>query len=108
MFALDDGMLPPRTILLTYGLNTALDYFPIGAGFSNYGTSAAFKFYSPLYTRYDFADIWGMSEENSSFIFDNSLGLLLGQFGFLGVVVYGAFFIALIQIAHRYTYGLFL
>lgn len=75
-----------RNILLKYGLVTALTYFPVGAGFGTYGTAVARDTYSALYTRYEFYRYWGLAEEGG-FMTDNYWPAIMGEFGFLGLLL---------------------
>ena len=76
----------PRALLIRYGFETAKDYFPLGSGFATYGSEMAARYYSPLYYRYGFNTIWSMSGGNSgqSTLKDVYIGMILGQFGFIG------------------------
>lgn len=76
-----------RAVLLRYGIKTAVDYFPLGAGFGSYGTYAA-KFYrSPLYDQYNFSGYYGLSEDYGAFLTDNYWPAILAEFGFAGAIL---------------------
>ena len=85
----------PRMTLIKYGFVTAKDYFPLGSGFGTYGSDVAAKNYSMLYVKYGFEHRWGMSRELTSFLNDCYLGMVIGQFGYLGAII---FFIMLVYI----------
>lgn len=78
----------PRMTLIKYGYITAQEYFPFGSGFSTYGSDMAAKNYSVLYYRYGFNERYGLSEEFSFALNDCYLGMMLGQFGFVGSIFY--------------------
>ena len=77
----------PRIVLLNYGLKTALAYFPLGSGFATYGSPVAASYYSPLYQLYGFNNKYGMSKTDTSFLNDNYWPTIIGQFGFLGLII---------------------
>lgn len=84
----------PRAILIKYGIVTANTYFPLGGGFATWGSDAAGKYYSPLYSRY------GLNMRNA-FIYDYAggtalddayLGMAIGQFGWVATILLGIVF----------------
>lgn len=77
----------PRFILYKYGYEIAKRFFPIGAGFATYGSNPSVVYYSPLYYEYNIASHWGMSEDNALFLNDNYWPMIIGQFGFLGLIL---------------------
>lgn len=79
----------PRARLLVYAFVTANKYFPIGSGFSTYGSSMAASHYSKLYTLYGFNRQFGMSEDTSSFLMDSYYPMIIGETGYLGMVLFG-------------------
>lgn len=78
----------PRSVFVIYGLETANDYFPFGSGYSTYGSNMAKINYSPLYTEYGFNNIWGMNEEEQQFLNDNFWPMIMGQYGWIGLIIY--------------------
>lgn len=63
-----------------------VDYIPFGPGLGTFGTSASAKtYYSPLYYKYDLADIWGMSPSDRGAFNADSFYPSLAQFGFFGL-----------------------
>lgn len=80
----------PRAMLLAFGFVTANKYFPLGAGFGAYGSNMARVHYSPLYDQYGFTHMYGMGEdtEEVSFLNDNFWPMIMGQYGWFGVVLY--------------------
>lgn len=77
----------PRAILLKYSIITANKYFPLGTGFSTYGSEMAWRDYSVLYILYGFNNLYGMSENNGAFLNDNYWPMLLGQTGYFGAII---------------------
>lgn len=82
----------PRNTFIVFGIRTANDFFPLGSGFSTFGSAEASKHYSPLYFKYGFDKMWGMSPEYGPFLSDTYWPMALGQFGWFGfalmIVVY--------------------
>lgn len=74
-----------RSVLLRYGITTAREYWPLGAGFGSYGTAAAKSYWSSLYNKYEFNNYYGMSQENGQFLTDNYWPAIAGEFGFVGL-----------------------
>lgn len=70
---------------MTYktSLKILYDYLPFGPGFGTFACNGAWKFYSPLYYKYNLNDIWGL-DEGGGFICD-SYYPTLAQFGIVGV-----------------------
>lgn len=74
----------PRPILIHNGFVTALRYFPFGSGFATFGSNMAAVHYSPLYYEYGFDSIASLAI-NSPYLNDAYLGMLVGQFGLIGL-----------------------
>lgn len=81
-----------RYNLIKYGLVTLKRFFPIGSGFSTYGSDMAFKNYSKLYREYDFNSVFGLAEDDGKFSNDGIWGEIFGQFGFVGTIIFIAIF----------------
>lgn len=78
-----------RFELMRGGIEVARDYFPTGSGFATFGsaiTSDA-QWYSSLYDYYDLSSVWGLSREYSAFISDSYWPTVLGQSGWMGLLV---------------------
>lgn len=82
-----DDVNSPRLVLILFGFITANTFFPLGAGFGTYGSAVANKLYSPLYIRYGFRKSYALSnlEGGGTVLNDNYLGMLAGQFGYIGI-----------------------
>ncbi len=78
----------PRMRLIKYGFRTANTYFPFGSGFSTYGSDMAAKNYSKLYDYYGFNEFFGLSRDISFGLNDCYMGMLFGQFGYIGTVLF--------------------
>lgn len=78
----------PRHIFFKYAFKTASDYFPLGSGFGTYGSDQAARNYSLLYYRYGFDTLNGMNPENGAFLSDTFWPMAIGQFGWIGCLLY--------------------
>ena len=70
---------------LTYktSLQILWDYLPFGSGMGSFACNGAWKYYSPLYYKYNLNGIWGL-DEGGGFICD-AYYPTLAQFGIVGV-----------------------
>lgn len=84
-----------RYQLLTKSVQIAIDHFPLGAGFATFGSYVSSQYYSPLYGIYGISNVHGLSAGSGTFISDSFWPMILGQFGWLGLVCYGAVLLAL-------------
>lgn len=73
---------------MTYktSLKILWDYFPLGSGMGSFACNGAWKYYSPLYYKYDLNRIWGL-DEGGGFICD-AYYPTLAQFGVIGVFLF--------------------
>lgn len=81
----NEGMARPMTYKTS--LKILSDYIPFGPGMGTFACNGAWKFYSPLYYKYNLNDIWGMSDASlgsGCFICD-AYYPSLAQFGIVGV-----------------------
>lgn len=78
----------PRNLLIRYGFVTANEYFPFGSGFATYGSDQALKNYSPLYYQYGFHKRFGLSPEKGMFLNDCYMGMVFGEYGYFGAVIF--------------------
>lgn len=77
----------PRYTLYKYGIETANRYFPLGSGFATYGSNMAGEYYSNLYVEYGFNDLYGMGEDDGGFLNDNYWPMVMGEFGWIGLIL---------------------
>lgn len=83
----------PRRLFFDYSIKTANDYFPLGSGFGTFGSDQAARNYSKLYYQYGFDQLYGMNPENGSFLSDTFWPMALGQFGWIGSIIYLLIFV---------------
>lgn len=77
-----------RSKLLAKGIEIAKEYCPIGAGFASYATHASGVYYSDIYMRFHLNHVWGLEKKNFMFLSDCFWPAILGQFGFLGLIIF--------------------
>lgn len=79
----------PRAILLRNGANIANEYFPLGAGFATFGSEMSGRYYSPLYIQYGMSTkrAFTYSSTTVNYINDTYLGMVMGQFGWIGTIL---------------------
>lgn len=92
---------PARFALHAKSIIVAIDHFPLGSGFSTFGSHFSRVSYSPLYQHYGLNGIWGLSPENPSFVADTQISPIIAELGLVGSVFY---FLYLRQI-FRYSFG---
>jgi len=68
------------------------DYIPFGSGLASFGTTAAARYYSPIYYEYHLDNIWGLYPENPMFLAD-AFYPTLAQYGLVGVFFFLWFWI---------------
>ncbi len=91
-----------RRIFFEYAFKTANHYFPLGSGFATYGSAEAAKHYSILYVKYKFYTHWGMAEgNNGQFLYDTYWPMVIGQFGWIGTVLFGYSYINIFKSVQR-------
>ncbi|MCH3973183.1 MAG: hypothetical protein LKE53_10600 [Oscillospiraceae bacterium] len=83
----------PRYLFFSYGAKTANTYFPLGSGFSTFGSDQAARVYSPLYYQYGFHRLFGMNTKDGSFLSDTFWPMGIAQFGWIGFVLYTAVYV---------------
>lgn len=87
----------PRSNLLRYGFKTMIDYFPLGSGLATYGTDAAVKYYSPLYYKYGFANVYGLSPAFPMYAHDTYWPAIFAEFGLIGALLLGLYLFKLFK-----------
>lgn len=86
----------PRRIFFESAIDTSREYFPLGLGFGSYGSDAAAKFYSPVYNYLGFNGLYGLNPGGGA-LNDNYFASILGQFGWLGLLILVFIFLIIIN-----------
>lgn len=93
------GYTAARSALILIGFDLADKYFPFGIGFGAFSG----KYYTSLYSMYNVQNILGLSIDNPSYTGDMFWPILLGEVGYLGLVMYiTALFLTFTIIINRY------
>lgn len=69
-------------------IEIAYDHFPLGAGYSTFGSSFSASPYSILYSDYGLSHIYGLSENYPNYIADTQLSPMFAELGFFGLLTY--------------------
>ena len=77
-----------RSVLLRTSLKIAQDFFPLGSGFGTFASAVSAEPYSKIYYMYHIQNVWGLSKDHPIFISDSFWPMLLGQCGYLGLLIY--------------------
>ena len=89
----------PRQMFVAGAVEVVKEYFPLGAGFATYGSSAAAHHYSPLYYKLGFSERWGMTKKTPQYLNDNYLPMIFGEFGLIIAIVF-------LLLIYKYCYKL--
>lgn len=87
-YSADAGDDIARKVLTEYAIRIANDFFPLGAGFGTYGSFQSGEHYSKLYYLYKMNHVWGLTPNGHWFISDTFWPMIIGQFGWFGMVAY--------------------
>lgn len=78
-----------RTGLYIVGFELSNDYFPLGSGLGTYGTNISKWNFSPIYEKYNLIYSQGFAQGTGNFpISDVFWPYIVGQWGYLGLVIY--------------------
>lgn len=78
----------PRAIMFRDSIQLMLEHFPFGTGYATYGSIMATNYYSVLYRKLGYNNYYGLSEAYSSYLTDGFWPSVLGQFGFVGTILF--------------------
>jgi len=84
-----------RKVLNETSIKIAMDYFPLGIGFATFGSHFSMVYYSSVYYLYGINNVWGLVEGQVSYASDVFWPMILGQFGFVGLIAYVLFIFVL-------------
>ncbi len=85
-----------RGILLVKSIDIGNDFFPWGTGFGTYASFFSGEYYSWVYAKYGIDKVWGITADNPAFIADQFWPMVLGQFGYFGLLAYMLIMVAFI------------
>ena len=85
-----------RFVLYATSISIFVDYLPFGSGLASFATHTSGYYYSPLYSKYDIDNVWGISKNDWSFIADTYYPSL-AQFGIVGICLFILFWLYLLK-----------
>lgn len=77
-----------RARALKASIQIANDYFPTGSGFASFGTTMSGRYYSKAYEVYGLSERWGFTEEHYGYVSDGGWATIIGQFGYIGTIIF--------------------
>lgn len=77
-----------RGIILVTSIDVANDFFPLGTGFGTYSSFFSGKYYSWVYSTYHIDHVYGITRDYYYFVADQFWPMILGQFGWIGLIIY--------------------
>ncbi len=77
-----------RRVLTETSVEIANDNFPIGTGFGTFANFVSGENYSPVYELYGISNVQGLEEGKANFLSDTFWPMIIGQFGYLGTILY--------------------
>lgn len=77
----------PRFILISSSWELFIDNFPFGAGAGTFASGVARQYYSPVYSQLGFENFYGLNSVDGRFLNDSFWPIVLGQYGFLGLLI---------------------
>jgi O-antigen ligase len=89
--------LAPRSLLYQYALLFLRKRFPFGLGFSFFGGKIASDFYSPIYESLGWKNTYILGE-NSPFLLDAYFPTIIGETGFIGIVLFICLVVRMIKL----------
>ena len=100
MYFTNTGDVTARFALLNGSINILKDYFPLGVGFSKFGSYYASVNYSEYYYKYNLYWVYGLKPNDVFFGTDTFWPAIMGETGILGTLLY----IIMIIIIFKFLY----
>lgn len=91
----------PRAQLTKTAIKIASDFFPLGSGYGSFASFYSGVYYSPLYEQYGISHVYGMTIDNTSYLSDTCWPIVIGQFGWIGTVMFLGALVSLILIVQK-------
>lgn len=82
------GSSAARGAFYIFGIESAVNFFPLGSGFCTFASTLSHTYYSPLYYDYNMQYISGITPDDGSYAGDTFWPNIFGQYGFLGLFFY--------------------
>lgn len=77
-----------RWLMIYYGTEIALNNFPVGTGAATFGT--AFSYNADVYNEIGIAEVPSVREQTGG-VHDSNFGSIMGEFGFIGFLIFYGF-----------------
>lgn len=87
-FLQKNSMVNARGALTYKGFEIAQSYFPIGTGLGTFASAPSADHYSQVYRIFGISDVYGLTSDNPILMSDVFWPMILGQTGYLGLIVY--------------------
>ena len=94
-----------RAVLLKTSFKIASDKLPIGTGFASFGTVASGEYYSNVYKEYGLINQQGLTIKDHSFVGDGGVATIIGQFGYLGTIIFAVCIAFVIKYVFKHIKG---
>ncbi|HPF97201.1 MAG TPA: hypothetical protein PLZ00_07275 [Mangrovimonas sp.] len=75
-----------RAVVTYYSFIIAFDFFPFGTGFGTFSSFYSGFYYSWVYDLYGISNVYGIKRAYWNFVADQYWPMVLGQFGYLGLL----------------------
>lgn len=92
-----------RFLLYKYSFVIAKSNFPLGSGFGSFASFVSGKYYSPLYYYYGLNNTYGLSPDMYNFISDTFWPMIIGQLGFLGLLLFAYLITIFLSMIYKRT-----
>ena len=83
-----EGSESARSRITSGAIELFQDYFPLGSGFGTYGSGITQTIYSPLYSRFGFEQVYGLTPTNPFYLTDTFWPVVIAQFGLFGICIW--------------------
>ena len=94
----DSNHYSPRNIMLTDSIRILVEYFPFGIGLAAYGSSVAYRYYSPMYVALGYQNNFGMNlKDEVNYMCDNFWPCIFGEYGFCGTILFLAIIVMFVK-----------
>ncbi len=77
-----------RLALYFTSVKIGVNEFPFGEGFGRFGGEISARYYSPVFKKYNIDKVFGLSIEDPKFVKDTFWPMVLGETGFIGLILY--------------------
>ena len=91
-----------RAVMLIDAFQLANRYFPFGVGYAGFGTNMSVRSYSAIYSQLGYNTIYGMGADNAAYLNDGLWQAVIGQFGWIGLVLFIWIIVLFLRIAFRF------